>query len=90
MGLFPILGLESNGLRVLTRLGFGREQKNYSAAYRSVQEAIQKQLKRDCAWLTRAHQLLRKHGQQLCKRAQPLCHDCPLTGVCAYYKNLRG
>ena len=37
---YPVLGLDSNGLRVLLRLGFGEEKKNYSATYRTVQEAI--------------------------------------------------
>src|SRR6266480_1996978 len=41
---YPVLGLDSNGLRVLLRLGFGEEKKNYSASYRSVQEAIKDQL----------------------------------------------
>src|SRR5437762_12275858 len=40
---YPILGLESNGLRVLLRLGFGEEKKNYSATYRLVQDAINDQ-----------------------------------------------
>src|SRR6476646_5260564 len=37
---YPVAALDSNGLRVLLRLGFGEERKNYSASYRSVQEAI--------------------------------------------------
>src|SRR5881394_2073276 len=40
---YPVLGLESNGLRVLLRLGFGEEKKNYTQSYRSVQNAIQDQ-----------------------------------------------
>src|SRR5438477_3666875 len=35
---YPILGLDSNGLRVLMRLGFGEEKKNYPATYRATQE----------------------------------------------------
>jgi endonuclease-3 len=35
-GVFSGLPLESNGLRVLARLGWGRTQKNYGATYRSV------------------------------------------------------
>src|SRR5205807_3266422 len=54
---YPILGLDSNGLRVLVRLGFGEEKKNYSATYRSVQEAINDQLKEDYGWLINAHVL---------------------------------
>jgi len=36
-GSYPIMALESNGLRVLLRVGFGVESKNYAASYRSVQ-----------------------------------------------------
>src|SRR6266487_2240594 len=56
---YPILGLDSNGLRVLVRLGFGEEKKNYSATYRSVQEAIKNELSDDYDWLIDAHLLLR-------------------------------
>jgi endonuclease III len=31
-----------------------------------------------------AHLLLQQHGQTLCKRARPLCTECPLEPVCAY------
>ena len=41
---YPVLALESNGLRVLLRLGFGEERKNYSASYASVQEALKDQI----------------------------------------------
>src|SRR5438034_11585695 len=44
---YPILGLDSNGLRVVVRLGFGEEKQTYSATYRSVHEAINDQLKED-------------------------------------------
>jgi endonuclease-3 len=81
----PIFALESHGLRVLLRLGFGKEQKNYASSYRSVQEAVAKGLKRDCDWLIRAHQLLRQHGQEICRRTHPDCPPCPLTKVCGYY-----
>ena len=85
-GTHPILALESNGLRALVRLGFGSEQKNYAATYRSAQDAVKDQVERDCAWLMRAHQLLRRHGQELCKRSRPLCASCPLTAACRYYQ----
>src|SRR5437764_9449045 len=59
---YPILGLDSNGLRVLMRLGFGEEKKNYAATYRATQEAIKDQLKDDYDWLIGAHLPLRQHG----------------------------
>src|ERR1700679_3208011 len=46
------LPLESNGCRVLTRIGFGREQKNYGGMYRSIEEALEGQLPGDHASLT--------------------------------------
>jgi endonuclease III len=87
---YPVLGLDSNGLRVLVRLGFGEEKKNYTAAYRSVQEAIQDQLKADYAWLIRAHILLRQHGKELCKTSAPLCEKCPIRKNCVYFKSAFG
>lgn len=83
-GKYPVFGLESNGLRVLLRLGFAQEQKSYSASYRAVQMALSGQLPKDCESLTVAHQLLRKHGQELCKRSQPSCGECPLLESCAF------
>ena len=44
---YPVMALDSNGLRVLCRVGFGEEQKNYSATYRSIQKAIRPQLPGD-------------------------------------------
>src|SRR5439155_27174229 len=46
-GSYPVMALDSNGLRVLCRVGFAEEQKNYSATYRLVQDAIREQLPRD-------------------------------------------
>ena len=83
-GMGPGLALESNGLRVLTRVGYGRQQKNYGATYRSVQEALRDQLPRTAAELARAHLLLREHGKTLCKTNAPLCRVCPLADLCAF------
>lgn len=85
----PILALDSNGLRVLSRLGYGEEMKSYGATYRSAQEAAQEavkdEVKKDFDWLIAAHQLLRRHGQQLCKATTPLCAKCPVKASCRYY-----
>lgn len=78
------LPLESNGLRVLQRVGFGREQKSYSATYRSVQEGLAGQLPKDAESLSRAHLLLRRHGQEICKTNGPWCSECPAADLCAF------
>ena len=85
-GSHPVLALDSNGLRVLLRLGFGKEDKSYGKSYKSAQEAAAPGLPLDTMWLTRAHQLLRRHGQELCKTSHPRCEACPLKKECAYYR----
>ena len=83
---FPVLALESNGLRVLLRVGFGQESKNYSASYASVQDALKDQIGSDCDFLIRAHQLLRRHGKELSRTKKPLCGACPINKNCEYYE----
>ncbi|MGA7379883.1 MAG: hypothetical protein WBX03_03445 [Terriglobales bacterium] len=82
----PVLALESNGLRVLVRMGFAEEKKSYSATYRALQSALQTQLPADYDSLIAAHQLLRQHGQELCKRTQPRCEECPVKPQCDYFQ----
>lgn len=87
-GVTGALPLESNGLRVLTRFGFGREQKSYGATYQSVQQDIAANLPRGSKALGQAHLLLREHGQTICKRNGPDCPSCPVADSCAF--NLQG
>jgi endonuclease-3 len=82
---FPILALDSNGLRVLIRLGFGEDKPNYSATYRSVQETVEHELIKEYPWLIIVHQLLRQHGQELCRRSKPRCGECPLAEYCPWF-----
>lgn len=78
------LPLESNGCRVLLRLGFGRAQKSYGSAYRSIQEAIAPQVPKTAAAIAGAHFLLRAHGKDTCKTNAPLCSTCSLASMCSY------
>lgn len=80
----PVLALESNGLRVLLRVRFGELKQSYSALYRRVQQYVAADLTPDCAWLIQAHLLLRRHGQELCRRSKPLCNQCPLIEGCTH------
>jgi endonuclease-3 len=82
---YPVLALESNGLRVLLRLGFGEEKKNYAASYASVREALKAYTGSDFDFLIGAHQLLRRHGKELCRTNNPACEICPLKLQCMYY-----
>jgi len=81
------LPLESNGLRVLNRIGWGHAQRNYGATYRSVQDDLKPQLPVHVERLKEAHLLLRTHGKTLCKENMPLCHRCPVSASCRYAEN---
>lgn len=81
---YPIFALDSNGLRVLIRLGFGTEGNSYSRTYRSVQADVETERPDDMVWLIRAHLLLRRHGQELCRRSSPDCKACPLSTECPF------
>src|SRR5712691_8016567 len=59
----PVLGLDSNGVRVLTRVGVVKEESSYAATYRNVQSYVSAYSDRGFDWLIRAHQLLLQHGQ---------------------------
>ncbi len=78
------LAPESNGLRVLVRLGFAQEDKSYAKTYRSAAEAARPELPDDNGWLVAGHQLLKTHGQELCTRTTPACDACPLAKGCAF------
>ncbi len=82
-GAHRVLALESNGLRVVVRLGFGEEHRNYSTTYRAAQAAL------DIAgWtsaqLIAAHQLLRRHGKEICRSSDPGCEVCPVSRGCRF------
>jgi endonuclease III len=83
-----VLALESNGLRALLRLGFGTESKNYATSYKSVQRALGTFHARDFDLLIDAHNLLARHGREICKRTEPLCDLCVLQKPCAYYQRM--
>lgn len=80
----PVLALESNGMRVLTRIGFAPELKSYAATYRAVRSATADQLGDDYGTLIAAHSILRRHGQELCRRNDPSCTICPVADGCEF------
>jgi endonuclease III len=81
-GAAPVFALESNGLRALLRLGYGKEARSYGTTYRSVREAVAPEIVSDCKWLVRAHLLLKRHGQETCRRSRPACEICPVEEGC--------
>jgi len=77
-----VLPLDSNALRVVQRLGIAPEAKDYRTSYRQAQDALAAELPKTYAGLIAAGQLLRLHGQELCRRSAPECERCPLQPGC--------
>lgn len=80
----PSVAPDSNALRVLARLGFIEESRNYAQTYRAAIEATRDEIASADEART-AHLLLRRHGQEVCKRTSPRCELCPLRPSCAWY-----
>jgi endonuclease III len=95
-GSHAVLGLDSNALRVLCRLGYGEETKNFTKTYRSSRDAATAELPRKAAAtaelprkaaaMAEASLLLREHGKATCKYTVPRCEECPVTTSCAWYR----
>lgn len=81
-GSRAVLALDANALRVLTRLGYGDARGSYSASYRKAQSAATAELPASVAALQRATQLLRRHGQAVCRRSNPACATCAIAAHC--------
>lgn len=82
--LAPVAAVPSANVEVPARLWFGKAGKNYAADYRAAREVLNSGLAPTFEARQRAYLLLKKHGQQTCKRSHPKCELCPLTGQCAY------
>jgi hypothetical protein len=81
-GSRPVLALDANALRVLTRLGYAEPTRSYATGYRQAQAAASVRLPAEVPPRQRAYQLLRRHGQAVCRRKEPACASCVIAGDC--------
>lgn len=88
-GLSPVAAVPSACVGVPQRILFGEENKNYSAGYRAAQEAMTAELPERFDERQRAYLLLKRHGQEICKRTKPKCEICPVSELCAYFREKR-
>jgi len=90
-GIAPVAAVPSNNVSVIIRVMHGRERENYGVNYRESQQAIEAGVASNREARARAYLLLKRHGQELCKRTNPKCDRCPVSAYCAYYSgSLRG
>lgn len=85
--LTPVAAVPSACVGVPQRLLFGHEDNNYSAGYRAAQEAMAEELPEKFEARQRAYLLLKRHGQEICKRTKPKCEICPVSGMCPFFKD---
>lgn len=88
-GIAPLAAIPSNCPYVLVRLLHGHERDNYGVTYREAQQAIAAAVPEKFDSRTRAFLLLKRHGQEICKRTHPKCEKCPVSGPCAYFAGHR-
>ena len=84
-GIAPLAAVPSNCPYVLVRIQRGLERENYGLTYREAQQAIAAEVPEKFDARTRAYLLLKRHGQELCKRSKPKCEQCPVNSSCAYF-----
>ena len=85
-GIQPVAAVPSNCTGVLERVRHGTEAKNYNAGYREAQRMIDSEIPATFDARTRAYLLLKRHGQELCKRTNPKCPQCPIRKACPFGK----
>jgi len=83
-GISPVPAVPSNCPHVLARIRFGQERENYGRTYKAVQEIIAAEVPAAFDARMRAYLLLKCHGQQLCRSANPKCGICPVAARCAW------
>ena len=87
-GIAPVPAVPSNCPHVLVRIQRGPERENYGETYRDAQQAIRTETPEKFDARTRAYLLLKCHGQELCKRTNPKCDECPMKSRCAYFTSV--
>jgi endonuclease-3 len=90
-GIAPVAAVPSNCPQVLVRIQRGQEPENYGITYKEAQQAILAEVPEIFDARTRAYLLLKRRGQDVWKRAKPLCNQCVVNTVCAFFAgNRRG
>ena len=84
-GLSPVAAVPSNCPQVLVRIQLGLERENYGVTYREAQKLLEAEVRPALEARQRAYLLLKRHGQELCKRTKPKCERCPVSGECRYF-----
>jgi endonuclease III len=87
VGRLRTLAVESNGTRVLKRIGFAPGTfKTWIAEYRAVVASVPTR-RSTSKQVFQATLLLQQHGRTLCRASRPQCGACKLRPMCAFGVN---
>jgi endonuclease III len=84
-GISPVAAVPSNCPHVLVRMRLGQERENYAVNYKEAQAIIAAEVPAKFDARSRAYLLVKRHGQQVCKRTNPKCGECPVSSSCAFF-----
>jgi len=84
-GIAPVAAAPSNSPQVVVRIHVGEARGNYNQSYKQALEIIEASVPATVADRSRAYLLLKRHGEQLCKRSAPRCHNCPVAAGCKFH-----
>jgi endonuclease III len=85
----PVAAVPSNCPHVLVRIQRGQERENYGVTYGEAQQAIAAEVPEKTEARVRAYLLLKRHGQEVCKRTKPKCEGCILRTSCSFFSGKR-
>jgi endonuclease III len=83
-GIAAVAAVPSNVPQVIVRMLRGKESDNYGRNYSESQKAIEGAIPEDFEARQRAYLLVKRHGQEICKRTNPKCSVCPVAQSCAF------
>ncbi len=75
----PAMAVDTHVFRVAARIGLTTRAKTPLQAEKQLVKYLPEQV------ISRAHHWLILHGRYICKARKPLCEECALTPICAYY-----
>lgn len=84
-GISPLPAVPSNCPQAIARIVGGKEPENYNHTYKQARAAIESGVGATFDARTRAYLLVKRHGQETCKRTNPKCKVCPVSAMCVYY-----
>ena len=82
----PTFVVDAYSYRLFERLDLAPGERRYELYRRFLLETIGPDVERLNEW----HALIVRHGQQICRRSNPLCESCSLLAACPYGQQALG